>query len=87
MKRYSLFGIGLILLVAQIGNAEGPREIASFNHDLRVAAVAFSPDGKTVATATAGGLPQPNEVRLWDVASKKARNVRITEPSVAKEAS
>src|SRR2546422_1065184 len=40
-------------------------------HDDMVASVAFSPDGKTLASG--GGGSGPGEIKLWDVATGKER--------------
>lgn len=67
--------------VEPVGSAKEPTEIAALDHTLRLAAVAFSPDGKMVAGATVGGLPLPNVVKLWDVSKKAESDVHIDVPS------
>jgi len=38
-------------------------------HKLRVWCVAFSPDGKLIASGAGGLIPSPGELRLWDAAT------------------
>ena len=47
------------------------QEIASFSHDDGVQGVAFSPDGKLLATAAGSKNGYDGEVRLFDVANNK----------------
>jgi RNA polymerase sigma factor (sigma-70 family) len=52
------------------------RELQSFAHTSDVIAVAFSPDGKTLAAAGGEHLakePADNSIRLWEVATGKER--------------
>src|SRR5712692_5818100 len=58
----------VVLSVGVVGlcGADKPRELVSLPQGS--ACVAFSPDGKTVATQGDG-----NEIRLWDVATGKER--------------
>jgi WD40 repeat protein len=56
---------------AKVWDVETGKELATFGkHPDWVVAVAFSPDGKTVAAANAGKQPQ---VKLWDLATGKER--------------
>jgi RNA polymerase sigma factor (sigma-70 family) len=56
---------------AKVWDVETGKELATFGkHSAWVVAVAFSPDGKTVAAASAGKDPQ---VKLWDLATLKER--------------
>jgi RNA polymerase sigma factor (sigma-70 family) len=56
---------------AKVWDVETGKELATFGkHPGWVVAVAFSPDGKTVAAANAGKDPQ---VKLWDLATGKER--------------
>jgi WD40 repeat protein len=59
--------LSMILLTAQTGFAQEPTVL---KHDGWVAAVAFAPDGKTLASAGAD-----NVVRLWEVGTWKPKGV------------
>src|SRR5438309_218714 len=50
-------------------SAEGPVELKG--HKGLVYGVAFSPDGKQLASAGTGPLPADNVVKLWDVIGQK----------------
>ncbi len=40
-------------------------------HKLRIWSVAFSPDGKRIATGAGGLIPSPGELRVWDAATRE----------------
>lgn len=65
MNRYLLLGVAWNLVVVGTASAQNPKQVASFPHDHRVESVAFSPDGKLLASGTIGGSPLKNEVALW----------------------
>jgi WD40 repeat protein len=68
---------------ARIWDAATGKPLAILEHDRPIFCVAFSPDGKMLATASARGgaeynyTPGPAQVRLWDLASG---TVRLTLP-------
>jgi WD40 repeat protein len=73
--RFALLG-GLIALLNTISfrDTREPSFLILRGHQYRIKAVAFSPDGTTLATG--GGLPlseQAAELKLWDVATGKER--------------
>src|SRR6516162_3602335 len=65
-----LSGIGAIVVVISLPCAAGGQEPTVLKHDGWVAAVAFAPDGKTLASAGAD-----NVVRLWEVGTWKPKGV------------
>jgi WD40 repeat protein len=68
----------VVLLGMQTANAQSAKKIATFSHAHDpVTVVAFSPDGKTLASGTGGGNLHKNELKLWDIATQKERNVAI----------
>ena len=56
--------VGPLLLIETLTHAQQPELIVQTNHAGPVTAVAFSPDGKLLATAG-------NAIKLWDVSSGK----------------
>src|SRR5262249_26398867 len=71
----------IALLAAYAGaRPDGPKELATLRwHGGPVLAVAFSPDGKTLAAAAGWYDPETNaqrtDMKLWDVATRRARAV------------
>jgi WD40 repeat protein len=64
-----------------VGTGTVARTLAA--HADALHAVAFSPDGRTLATGSARGLEQgPGEIKLWDVASGRQRWVHKLERGV-----
>src|SRR5204862_2389830 len=56
--------------IVRLWNLADGTEIRVFNHGQdNVVQVAFSPDGKLLASGTAGLLGLPPTVRIWDTAS------------------
>ena len=59
----------------------GPHLLATLTDPRAVGQVAFSPDGKTLATVSEGAGSLPGTVRLWDLASGK-NTVTIASPTI-----
>jgi WD40 repeat protein len=59
----------------QLWDVATGREHTLQGHAFSVTALAFAPDGKTLASATGSWLPDgaPGEIKLWDVATGKER--------------
>lgn len=53
--------------------ASGKERATLKGHSLAVGAVAFSADGKTLASATHDNRGRPAEMKLWDAASGQER--------------
>jgi dipeptidyl aminopeptidase/acylaminoacyl peptidase len=67
----ALLTLPLAALLALTAGATASAQTKSFAHPRLVRAIAFSPDGKTVAT----GCQSEPLIRLWDVATGKARTI------------
>jgi eukaryotic-like serine/threonine-protein kinase len=60
--------------IVTVWDAATGREVRRLtSHSPQVRSVAFSPDGKTLATGGGGQNPLPSEVELWDVATGDRR--------------
>ncbi|MGB7085539.1 MAG: hypothetical protein WBD47_08295, partial [Phormidesmis sp.] len=68
---------------ARVWDSQSGQEIAKLNHDSSVNAVSFSPDGRTVATASADGTAQIRYVFTQDVltqaCARLTRNLTLRE--------
>lgn len=62
--------------------AQAPHLVATLTEPGPVAQVAFSPDGRALATVSQGSGNLPGTVRLWDLASDK-NTVTIATPMIA----
>jgi WD40 repeat protein len=82
MMTVALSANGKLLAVAphdkttvQLWNVATGKQYTLQGNPFSVTALAFSPDGKTLATGTGSWLPDsaPGEIKLWDVATGKQR--------------